>query len=361
MLLMVDWITGHIEPRQDLVGFRPWEELKGRFDTGKVLRVKPGGEFEWEVAARLPVVGSHDNKITVRSTTGFNLEVSGNPVKFLQGHNLFGSDDYLALFFAAGQEVRKIAGEFPSPGTWDSFKMQGPRISRLDVTRSYRFATQGHARAWIRDVAAVAHTRHRGGSLFKDGTVTLGAKSNRWKLVIYAKADEIQAQGKTHRLLSFDGKHRRELEDWAQGVVRFEVRIFGKELQKWSDLTPGGLPRLWQHYFDSVTWNRNRQIAYEGLDMADRARVDQAARGYLARWKCGEDLRPPGGLSKPTFYRWRRRLLETFGVDIAESPVVNVKPEDVVELDPAGWDPDPIASKFHRPDSTLPLRYPSHG
>jgi len=358
MLLMVDWITGHIEPQTDLVGFRPWEDLKGRFDTGRVLKIKPGGEMEWESAARMAVVGSFDNNITVRSPDGFKLELSGNPVKFLQGHNLFGSDDALGLFFAAGTEVRKTAGEFPSPGTWGTYRMIGPRFSRLDVTRSYRFPTQADARAWLRSVAGSSRSRHGAASLSKDGTVYLGKGSRRWTLKIYAKADEITARGKMHRLLSFMGKDKRQLEEWAQGVLRFEVQLRGLELQRWPDLTAQALPRLWQHYYDSVTLNRNVQVAREGLDMADQARVDQAALGYLARWKSGEDLR--SNMQKPTFYKWRRRLLDSCGVDIASPPVVDEKPVEDVELDPAGWDPEPIRSKMYEPDPELPLKYKSN-
>ena len=358
MLLMVDWITGRIGPTEDLVGFRPWEELKGRFDTGKVIQVKPGGEAGWMAAARMEVVGSFDNSITVRSTDGFSLELSGNPVKFLQGHNLFGSDDALALFFAAGEKVRKVAGEFPSPGTWGSYKMKGPRFSRLDVTRSYRFATQAQARAWLRGVAGAARSRHGAASLSKDGTVYLGKGSRRWTLKIYAKADEINARGKMHRLISFAGREKRELEDWAQGVLRFELQLRGLELAKWPDLTPQTLPAVWQHYYDAVKMNRNVMVAREGLDMADKAKVDNAALGYLARWQAGEDLR--AHLSKQIFYKWRRRLLSACGVDIASPPVLAEKPADLVELAPEGWDPEPIASKFYRPDPAFPGKFPSH-
>jgi hypothetical protein len=175
---------------------------------------------------------------------------------------------------------------------------------------------------------------------------------------IYAKADEINARGPMHRLVSFGGNERRILEEWAQGVLRFEVTLRGLELTKWPDLTATALPAIWQHYYDSVTLNRNVQVAQEGLDMADKAKVDNAALGYLSRWKDGEDLR--SRLSKQLFYKWRRRLLELCGVDIAAPPVVDVKPVEAVELDAAGWDPEPIIAKQYRPDPGLMLKYPSH-
>jgi len=363
MLLMVDWITGTIRPKPDPDDYAIWDDLKERFDTGQVLRIKPGGELDWSTAARLAVPGSYDNQISVRSTDGLSLELSGNPVKFLQGHNLFGSDDALGLFFTAGNHVRQSVGQFPSPDTWAGLQMMGPHFTRLDVTRSYRFPTQAQARSWVRSVASGARSKH-GAALYKEGTVYFGQKSRRWSLKIYPKADEIRAKGKMHRLVSFFGQDRSDLEDWAQGVLRFEIQLRSLELQKWPDLTPQALPRLWQHYFNTVTFNRNAQIVHEGLDMADQARMDHAMLGYLARWKTGEDLRgkmKSGQLTEKTFYKWRKRILEACGVDISNPPPSgDVETVDSVALDPAGWDPEPIKTKFYTPDPELPLKYKSH-
>jgi len=354
MRLMVDWITAHIEPVPDLVGYRPWEDLKGRFDTGRVLKVGRNGEMEWESAARLEVRGSHDTGITVRSRDGFSLELSGNPVKFLQGHNLFGSDDALALFFETGMNIRKSVGEFPSPATWGALNLEGPRFTRIDITRSYRFPTQSQAREWLRYVAGAARSRHGSASLVKESTVYFGKGSRRWTMKVYNKYDEILARGKTHRLLSFLDRDRKKLEDWAQGVLRFEIQLRGMELAKWPTLSPESLPSIWQHYYDTITWNRNAELT-EGIDMADQSRTDQAALGYLARWKTGEDLRLR--LTKPTFYRWRQRILADFGVDIATPPVQAPTQVITAALDPLGWDPEPIEGNFHRPDLSLPLKY----
>ena len=49
--------------------------------------------FEYEICNRLSVKGSHDSNITIRSHTDNTIEISGNPAKFLQGHNVFGTND----------------------------------------------------------------------------------------------------------------------------------------------------------------------------------------------------------------------------------------------------------------------------
>lgn len=358
MRLMVDWLTGHIAPSPDLFGVQLYEDLQRRFDTGKVLRVGPGGELQWQKAAHMEVRGSYDNSMVVRSPDGFRLELSGNPVKFLQGHNLFGSDDALGLYFSAGGVVRGAYGAFPSPESYKSLHMYGPRFSRIDLTRSYRFDSQDQAREWLRYVASTARTRHGSASMHKGGTVYFGKGSRRWSFKMYSKADEISARGKAHKVKLFRRGKEKILEEWADGVVRFELQLRGMELKKWPDISPQNLPNIWQHYYDSITWNRNTTAAEEGLDMIDKSQADNATKGYLARWLNGDDLRRD--MAKPTFYKWRRRILDNYGIDIAERPQTRAEAKPALEalnLDPAGWDPAPIDKQMYRPDPTLPLKY----
>ena len=63
---------------------------------GLVQFIHPNGVIEKSVDRRLWLEGSHDSRISVRGWPGY-LEISGNPTKFLQGHNLFGSGDLKPL------------------------------------------------------------------------------------------------------------------------------------------------------------------------------------------------------------------------------------------------------------------------
>lgn len=358
MRLMVDWVTGIIQPNTaDLVGFRPWEKLDHRFDTGRVLKVTPDGDVEWESAARVTVPGSHEHNITVRSPDGFRLELSGNPVKYRQGHNLYGSDDALGLFLGAGQHVLKHAGDqswFPTPETWRALQLEGPRFNRIDVTRSYRFPTLAASRAWLRDVASQGRSRH-GGTISREGTVYFGKNSSRWSFKMYGKWDELQAAGDTHRLSSLlPPGARRKLEEWACGVVRFELTLRTKELAKWADLTPKGLQTIWPHYYERIELNENAR-AHEMMTQE----LDNAAQGYLARWQAGQDLRQT--LPDSTFRKWRRRLLDAVGVDIAGKPVAAAAVDPVqMQLDPLGWDPEPLDYRFYEPAESLKRMYQEH-
>lgn len=345
--MQCDWVTAEVSPGWIIEVLR--EAGEKLYDTGRMLSLSPGGEIreEWAGAELVP---SHDTNLRVKSPDGFALWLSGNPVKWLQGHNLFGSEDVLGLTLCAGLLIRERVGLFPGPET---FKVNGytmPRFTRVDLTRSYRFPSNEHARAWLRDVAAYARSRH-GAPVFKGSTVEWGKKSSHWSMVAYLKADELSARGKSHKLSEgLSGRDRRNLTAWAQGVVRFEVRLRRLELQGFDPSARTPLS-LWQDYFARVTFNRNT----EGADMIDQMLPNHLA-GYHARWERGEDLR--SALAHNTFYRTRRALLEAAGVDIAAPPppkeATFVSP---AVLDPAGWDPEPIRELLYEPGDEIPRQY----
>ena len=88
--------------------------------------------------------------------------------------------------------------------------------------------------------------------------------------------------------------------------------------------------------------------------MANVSLLEDALPGHLAiklaAWRGGKDLRAI--MSKPTFYRVRRELLTTVGVDIASPPPTLARDArtEGSALDPAGWDPEPIKAHFVEPD-----------
>ena len=92
---MIDWITiripcSHATP----------------INGGKFVSISSDGEEEWNTDKFLPVEGSYSSKISIRSLSTdiitdnnrfTHIELSGNPVKFLQGHNIWGTDSLLDL------------------------------------------------------------------------------------------------------------------------------------------------------------------------------------------------------------------------------------------------------------------------
>lgn len=98
---MIDWVTAILPFSSDI-------KLIG----GKMLSIKPDGETEWQTIKSLPVVGSYDSTFYVLSHGDGRIRIHGNPAKFLQGHNLFGTDDLKGLVF---ETMRKICNRVDIP------------------------------------------------------------------------------------------------------------------------------------------------------------------------------------------------------------------------------------------------------
>ena len=350
--MQVDWLSGFVEaPPEFTLGY----------DAGRYLKLGPDGELEGEWSAKRQVCddsGSWRRSFVVGTPSANRLYLSGNPVKLLQGHNAFGSCDALGLFFEAGLFVRHHAGLFPSPATWQGRGMRGPRFTRVDLTRSYRFESEALAHAWVRSVAGAARDRRGAARLRGDSTASFGVGSRRWGFVVYCKHDEMLAEA------SRNGRGvLGEVLDWSVGVVRFELRLFSNELDKLPGLGerlrgPGARAaalETWQTYFDRITLNGNATMGKH--DLIEET-LSAHLRVKLAAWRGGEDLRRI--LSKRTFYRVRRELLEAVGVDIASPPpaAADADPQVRTGLDPAGWDPEPLRAHYVEPREELARQYP---
>ena len=322
--MQIDWLSF-------TTGTRP--ELCPGYTSGWQSHVDPDGELLKRWPAFLPIVGSYDDRLMVKTPDPCTVFVTGNPVKFYQGHNLFGSADAVGLALAAGLAVRQKAGIFPGPDTFRACDFSAPRFTRLDLTRSYRFQSEAEALDWIRSVAGSARSRH-GAALTRGETVYFGQHSRRWSLKVYPKRQELLA----HKPRSGPARdHVDLLADWASGVVRFEVVLRGPELEALpADFDPC---TTWRAYFDKITWNENATMSQ------DRTLIEQALKPHqqtaLASWRAGLDLRTV--YSRPGFYKVRRELLELVGVDISQPPVsVTGRTPPAAGLDAAGWDPEPI-------------------
>jgi len=343
--VQVDWVSAILDPGP------LWPAGMRLYNTGELLAVSPDGEIVMRRSGRVVHEGSYDNKLIIASHDGAQLYLSGNPVKFFQGHNLFGSTDHWGLWLAAGVDVRQRLGLFPGPQTAESL-FSPPRLTRVDLTRTYAFANDGEAREWLRDVAGSARSRHRGDHIPSGGTVYFGKHSTRWSLKAYLKSDELRSKETGHALpATLPQFVRRELMDWSEGKVRFEVTLRTPELVKlgkdWDAMA------VWSEYYGRITWNRNADLV-EGLDMVDEAQLTPTQAGYLARWRLGEDLRRK--MSKAAFYKQRAAILAAIRVDIANTPPPREKPAPEPSqrvsavLDPAGWDPEPIQAHVYEPD-----------
>jgi II/X family phage/plasmid replication protein len=308
-----------------------WLTLRAPIDVpvnaGMVCSFTADGVVEWHAPKRLQLEGSHSATIQVRRFPfDDSLEISGNPAKFLQGHNLFGSDDLPGLSRAFVLAVCARLGHRLTPSELQAIDAGLLTLTRIDCTQSWDFDSLPRALNVIRSLASQGYFAYRGrGSMTREGTVYWNQRSRRLAGKAYAKGHELQA----HKL-PFDLAERDRLSDFAQGLVRFEFTLRSMYLkrknlhvcQNWPTLgvTPESIHAELMADL-SVTAN---EIPGDDLEQ-----LPAKLRLVYGAWKEGKDVRRY--CSRATFYRYRKQLLP-FGIDLAalqpskEEPASNVVP-----------------------------------
>lgn len=284
-------------------------------DSGSVLCIGADGELEWSTPRRLNICGSYESNIAVRSTGGdgkgnaTHLEFSGNPSKFLQGHNLVGSNDLLALNYDVFVKVCEILNLQPSEMELLRVKQGNYKVKNFHYNEMFELPTREDVRAWLRAGEFKAKSRHGRSSLDR-GTLYFGKTSKRWKVACYCKADEINA-GKSHYLA--DDFRTPEVMQFIDNKLRIELRLFSRELSdlelnQANKLTEKTLKSLFKKYIESIDMSGQVPLTSEQL-----LKLPQSLRSTYILWRSGEDLRIT--LPRATYFRHRKQLLD-FGIDI---------------------------------------------
>lgn len=312
---MIDWVTAVIPCSHDNL-----------VHDGQIISISPDGELQWKSERKLLVRGSDESAIHVRTSRDHlhtHLYIDGNPVKFLQGHNLWGTDDLIPLVYALMQKLTLILGLNPTDRDMHHWATGFYDLKKIDINYTWHLRSKADVLAWIRAAELAARLRHRGNGVLKGNTLYFGKHSRRWALKAYSKGDEVIARG--HELPERLQDPR--IQDWANKSLRLEVRLHALELKE------RGL-----HFGSKWGHNRPNEIHQEllsGLEMSDNYIIPDAdlpnlpgslQTAYLA-WKDGHDLRAI--YSRPTFYRYRNKLL-AYGIDIAN--VQSRDPSNVVPL-----------------------------
>lgn len=317
-----------------------------------MVHYRADGSVEWAAEKTLHLRGSHDARIAVRTVKRGEMEFSGNPAKFLQGHNLFGSDDVKGLLFDALVDVCEALELNPTSENVAAWRRGDILLSRVDVTGMYELPTPSDVGAWLVAAGKTASIKWRGRGHYQDGTlyfgkVAKGKRSSPWQMKLYHKGQEVMV----HRLHK-DLEHREDLEKWASNKLRIEVTLRTQELK-----------RLGLHYVRNWTVERAGRTfeAYlSKLDIGEDQMVDidveeqlkPSLRAVYALWKTGADMR--GVFTRPTFYRYRKEIMAVTGADIGTlSATGNVVPlRRYLEAKPVGA-PEWAGSLYHQPRSHL--------
>ena len=276
------------------------------------------GNQEWVCNKKLSVDGSHSSKIQIKTHTDTQIWVSGNPAKFLQGHNIFGTDDLTYLmgrFFDALLKHEEL-GLHPTDVQYEDIQAGRYTLKRVDINLSWHLKNREEVLAWIRSAGSCARLKHRGAGQFSGDTAYIGKNSRRWSVKCYSKGHEITAKG--HQLPK--ELQIPELLEYADKSLRLELVMRQLELKR------RGLDMAW-YWHESTAKMLLQTMVLDNLELSSTFMIDDKILDTLPTrlrlvyqtWKNGDDLKQI--MTKPTFYRVRKQLL-AFGIDIA---VVNEK------------------------------------
>lgn len=309
---MIDWFRGSI----------PF--IHTPLPAGRVLSIEPDGSIEWDCVKSIQVRSSHETSIKIKSSGHLDeqgratqLLIDGNLAKFLQGHNIFGSRDLNRLLLLAFRRIIEVYadhfGECPGLAFTEARIKRGDYLVKmLDINQLYEVGNDASVESWLHAAEMRARSRH-GRSTADKGTVYLGKNSRRWALKFYNKWRELNAKGKTHQLPVY--LRDIGLEDFVNGKLRAELRLFSKELEERHGIThghhvtPERIGQLFNDYMGKIDMSQQATLIDEQL-----LKLPRAVYATYQLWRQGADVRQI--LVKTTFYR-HRQLLAEYGIDIS--------------------------------------------
>ena len=223
--MMIDWVTVLIPLQHDTP-----------INGGNVVSISPDGSIEWDVEKRMKVEGSFGSSMQIRSEHKdfpcSHIRLDGNPVKFMQGHNVWGSTDLHGLITASIIKIMSVVAPRKDLHGIQHFCLLG-HLTRVDLNCMYDLANGHNVLTWLRAAADAASISHRGRGQFAGDTLYWGKSSRRWSLKAYWKGGEL----KKHRPRSIPSNsyHPTDLEavqTYADRALRIELVLRGMELTK---------------------------------------------------------------------------------------------------------------------------------
>lgn len=298
-----------------------------QFHNGWFCEVTREKVLAYKTSKPLLVEGSYSDKVLVKSCAvefqsgsrlsyddneqKYRVYISGNPTKFLQGHNVFGHTDIVAVIydFLKVVLIRLDVDLF----TINRVLKDEIFITRLDITSSYILDTPSDVKCWLR--AAAQYMTGKNQKVDNDKTLYIGKHSRRVSIKVYEKASEMIAHRKTFTLSDdiFDRLH-----EIASRLLRFEVTLRGMKLKDlFLDTMSNVTNEKLVQEFKTVISKMNLP---ENIELVENVINDLPLRyvGVYSMWQDGVDLR--NQMPDRSYRRYRRFFLQNFNLDLSMPP-----------------------------------------
>lgn len=244
-----------------------------------------------------------------------HLKFSGNPAKFLQGHNVFGSEDLVTLASGVVETVLSALdfNPFQLREVLKLVRAGAFQVTRIDITRSFDLQTDKAVEDYLYMLPLLARVRGNRIEAINQ-TVYFGKHSTLYTIKIYNKYLELNSKSKKHHLppeLLNSG-----IFDYARGKLRVELTLRKKELDRFN-FTDALI--LQQHLNQLFSEHIGRiEMTNQRINRNKVFTLPKHLQATFFAWEAGQNCKSQ--LSHDTFYRHRRALLD-YGIDISKPPV----------------------------------------
>ena len=164
----------------------------GLVNSGRIVSVNPDGSIDWQVEKKAQIRGSFESNLLVRSQGTDALYLDGNFAKWLQGHNLFGTDDVRRLIVSVMDALTTLLNLDQTVDERAAWREGRFDVKMVDCTAMWQLPKRSDARAWLRAAEFQSKSRH-GRPTVRGGTLYFGQHSRRWSVKFYSKGDELDA------------------------------------------------------------------------------------------------------------------------------------------------------------------------
>ncbi len=322
---MIDWLDFTIElqhPRiktgefiltnedDEIIRCSPtMKKIEGSYSSNVLVKSTSAISFYSECALSLGLFKGVDDREQASAISFY-----GNPTKFLQGHNIIGVDCIKSLVSNFIQVV------FPKIGLSDYIFQALQKVNnldfwvtRIDITHLFNLGNNKNVEDYLYMLPLTVKARGDRCDYTKS-TFYIGKHSTTWTIKIYNKYKELTSKSLKHRLnKKFENTN---LLQFSNGKLRVELTLRKKELDRkkltYAKFLQTEIHNLFIEYMGRITMTNQKP------NQAKLYNLSNSVISTFYRWERGENLK--SSLSKPTFYRHRKLLLDV-GVDIALQPV----------------------------------------
>ncbi len=258
-------------------------------------------------------VRNYNTSLSVHSKqNGALIEVSGNFVKFMQGHNIFGTNDLQGLCRDVLLELTKRLGITLTQSDLNDVIQGNYKVQCVDIAGNYRLKSHDEVPKVIRGIEM--HARDLGEDVSNYGreTVYFNQHNKNKALKFYDKSAELSKHP-----LPMDLPERERLLEYSKNLVRAELTLGAAELKR-NSLNMG---HRWtvkiarQLLCDAVASSAVGGKIKRILLPTEYDELPNAYRLTYRLWVHGDDIRSLFDIQK---FRRHRRALQNYKIDIAK-------------------------------------------